>query len=114
MLARLGYHGGLNHIEDEICALNLARPPHLRGIDGWDACNLFRRGRDGDRTALRLFAEYNLYDVINLRTLMAYAYNAQVSAEIARAPRLRVSVPAVPVPKRGDVLYDVSKIVLGL
>src|SRR5450631_102932 len=114
LLARLGHHGGLKQIENEIGVLNLARPPHLRRISGWDACHLFRRGRDGDRTALRLFAEYNLYDVINLRTLMAYAYNAQASAEISRAPGLRVHVPDVPVPRRGDVLYDVSKILLGL
>jgi uncharacterized protein YprB with RNaseH-like and TPR domain len=114
VLARLGYRGGLKRIENQIQALNLGRPPHLRGIDGWDACNLFRRGRDGDRAALRLFAEYNLYDVINLRTLMPYAYNALAAAEIARAPVLGMHVPALPVPGRGDVLYDVSKILLGL
>jgi hypothetical protein len=114
LLARLGHHGGLKRIESELGALNLARPAHLRGIDGWDACNLFRRGRDGDRRALRLFAEYNLYDVINLRTLMAYAYNAQAAVEIGRAPSLRARVPVLSVPRRGDVLYDVSKILLGL
>ena len=114
LLARLGHHGGLKSIESEISGLNLARPPHLRGIDGWDACNLFRRGREGDRAALRLFAEYNLYDVINLRTLMAYAYNAQAAVEIGRAPSLRARVPVLAVPRRGDVLYDVSKILLNL
>jgi hypothetical protein len=114
LLARLGHHGGLKRIESEIGALSLARPAHLRGIDGWDACNLFRRGREGDRAALRLFAEYNLYDVINLRTLMAHAYNAQAAVEIARAPSLRARVPVLSVPRRGDVLYDVSKILLGL
>jgi hypothetical protein len=114
LLARLGHHGGLKKIESEISALNLARPAHLRGIDGWDACNLFRRGRDGDGPALRLFAEYNLYDVINLRTLMAHAYNARAGIEIDRAPSLRARVPVLPVPGRGDVLYDVSKILLKL
>jgi uncharacterized protein YprB with RNaseH-like and TPR domain len=114
VLARLGHHGGLKAIEVAIATLNLARPSHLRGIDGWDACGLFRRGRDGDRGALRLFAEYNLYDVVNLRTLMAYAYNGLVAAEAARAPALRARVPSLPVPGRGDVLYDVSKILLML
>ena len=114
LLARLGHHGGLKSIESEISGLNLARPAHLRGIGGWDACHLFRRGRDGDRAALRLFAEYNLYDVINLRTLMAHAYNAQAAVEIGRAPGLRTRVPVLAVPRRGDVLYDVSKILLGL
>jgi uncharacterized protein len=114
VLARLGHHGGLKRIERALAELHLARPWHLQGIDGWAACGLFRRGREGDRQALRLFAEYNLYDVINLRTLMAYAYNAQAAAEIARAPGLRAAVPALPVPGRGDVLYDVSKILLAL
>jgi hypothetical protein len=113
-LARLGHHGGLKAIEDELEDLALARPEHLRGIDGWDACGLFRRGRDGDRRALRLFAEYNLYDVVNLRTLAAYAYNALASREIAEAPALRAHVATLPVPRRGDVLYDVSKILLAL
>jgi uncharacterized protein YprB with RNaseH-like and TPR domain len=114
LLTRLGHRGGLKRIEDEIDSLNLSRPWHLRRIDGWDAGNLFRRGREGDTEALRLFAEYNLYDVINLRTLMAYAYNAQAQVEIARAPELSAHVPLVTIPKRGDVLYDVSKILLGL
>jgi uncharacterized protein len=114
LLARLGHHGGLKRIEDELGGLNLARPAHLRGIDGWEACHLFRRGREGDLAALRLFAEYNLYDVINLRTLMAHAYNAQAAVEIGRAPSLRARIPILAVPRRGDVLYDVSKILLGL
>jgi len=114
LLARLGHRGGLKQIEREISALHLARPRHLSGIDGWAACDLFRRGRDGDSDALRLFAEYNLYDVINLRTLMAYAYNAQAAVEIAKAPSLSARVPVLPVPRRGDVLYDVSKILLTL
>jgi uncharacterized protein YprB with RNaseH-like and TPR domain len=115
VLARLGHDGGLKVIEEDLDdELALARPPHLRGIDGWTACGLFRRGRDGDRRALRLFAEYNLYDVVNLRTLAAYAYNALAAAEVAAAPALREHVATLPVPRRGDVLYDVSKILLDL
>jgi hypothetical protein len=114
-LARLGHEGGLKAIEDELDdELALARPAHLRGIDGWAACGLFRRGRDGDKRALRLFAEYNLYDVVNLRTLAAYAYNALAAEEVAAAPALRAHVSALPVPRRGDVLYDISKILLAL
>jgi uncharacterized protein YprB with RNaseH-like and TPR domain len=114
VLARLGHHGGLKAIERELSSLNLARPPHLRGIDGWDACTLFRRGKEGDLRALRLFAEYNLYDVVNLRTLMAHAYNELSQYEVALAPALRRCVSPLPVPGRGDVLYDVSKILLAL
>ena len=116
VLARLGHHGGLKAIERAITHLHLARPPHLRGIDGFAACHLFRRGQAGDRRALRLFAEYNLYDVINLRTLMAYAYNATVERKAADAevPALRDWAPPVSVPARGDGLYDLSKILLQL
>ena len=114
VLARLGYDGGLKRIEEELEDLALARPAHLREIDGWAACGLYRRGRDGDRRALRLFAEYNLYDVVNLRTLAAYAYNALAAEEVAAAPALAAHVAALEVPRRGDVLYDVSKILLAL
>jgi uncharacterized protein YprB with RNaseH-like and TPR domain len=114
VLGRLGHGGGLKAIERELTALHLARPAHLAGIDGWDACGLFRQGREGDRGALRRFAEYNLYDVINLRTLMAYAYNSLLEAEARRAPALRSANGSVSVPGRGDVLYDVSKLLLAL
>jgi len=115
VLARLGHEGGLKAIEDELDGeLQLARPAHLRGVDGWAACGLYRRGRDGDRAALRLFCEYNLHDVVNLRTLAAYAYNALAAEEIAAAPALGAHVAPLPVPRRGDVLYDVSKLLLAL
>jgi hypothetical protein len=45
---------------------------------------------------------------------MAYAYNELVEAHVARVPGLRAGAPRLPVPGRGDVLYDVSKILLGL
>ena len=112
VLRRLGHGGGLKSIERSLTRLRLARPDHLAGIGGWDASWLWRRGRDGDRAALRLFAEYNLYDVVNLRTLMAYAYNALV--EVVDVPAVRALAPRLDVPERGDVLYDVSKILLGL
>jgi len=114
VLARLGHHGGLKSIENELASLGLARPAHLRRLDGWAACGLFRRACAGDRAALRLFAEYNLYDVVNLRTLVAYAYNELSALEVARAPALAARVSALPIPRRGDVLYDVTKILLAL
>jgi len=114
VLERLGQSGGLKAIERRLHDLGLRRPAHLDGIDGWDACWLFRRGRDGDRDALRVFAEYNLFDAINLRTLMAWAYNELVAVETAEAPALRGAARTVAVPGRGDALYDVSKILLSL
>lgn len=112
VLRRLGHGGGLKSIERSLTRLRLARPDHLAGMGGWDASWLWRRGRDGDQAALRLFAEYNLYDVVNLRTLMAYAYNALV--EVVDVPAVRALAPRLDVPERGDLLYDVSKILLGL
>jgi len=109
MLARAGWEGGLKAIER---ALGLRRPDHLDGIDGWDATWLWRRGRAGDRAALRRFAEYNLYDAITLPSLAAIAYNALVDRVAAAA--VRRTTPRLPVPGRGDVLYDVSKILLAL
>lgn len=114
LLARIGVCGGLKAIETRLSSLHLQRPEHIADLSGSDTGWLFRRGRDGDRTALRRFAEYNLYDVIALPTLMAYAHNALVEAHAARAPALRAAVRTVHVPGRGDVLYDVSKILLGL
>jgi len=104
LLARLGERGGLKAIENR---LGLGRPDHLRALDGQRAATLFRWAGRGDRAALRLFAEYNLYDTVNLRTLTALAYNRAVEALPSGAPRLSVSW-------RGDVLYDVSKALLAL
>lgn len=113
-LRKLGQAGGLKAIERRLQQLHLERPAHLRGLDGSNACWLFQRWRAGDRAALRLFAEYNLYDVIHLRTLAAYAYNQLGGAAAARAPALRSHWQPLAVPGRGDVLYDVSKLLLAL
>ncbi|HET9451238.1 MAG TPA: ribonuclease H-like domain-containing protein [Aggregicoccus sp.] len=102
---RLGMGGGLKEIEDE---LGLGRPPHMRGVNGWDAVLLWRAYRArGDVEALRFLVEYNLYDSFQLRTLMDTAYNRG-------ADDLHCDVPRLPVFDRGDVLYDVSKLILEL
>jgi hypothetical protein len=101
---RLGHRGGLKRLEAET---GVGRPPHLEGLGGWDAVVLWRRHLDGDAGALRLLAEYNLYDAVNLRTLVALGYNRIVE---------RLSMPGEPlaVPGRGDVLYDVTREILAL
>jgi uncharacterized protein YprB with RNaseH-like and TPR domain len=114
VLARLGHRGTLKQLEEWLPALHLERPEPLRALNATGASALFHRGRNGDREALRRFAEYNLYDTINLRTLMAYAYNGLVEQLCARAPALREVTHTVAVPGRGDVLYDVSKLLLSL
>jgi uncharacterized protein len=114
VLGRLGHRGTLKQLEERLAPLHLQRPERLRALRGSGAGPLFRRGREGCREALQLFAEYNLYDAIGLRTLMAYAYNGRFEALASRSPVLRQAASAVGVPGRGDVLYDVSKILLSL
>jgi hypothetical protein len=101
---RLGHQGGLKLLEAET---GVGRPPHLAGVRGRDAVRLWRAWLDGDAAALRLFAEYNLLDAVNLRTLMDLAYNRMIE-------RLRLPADPVPVSERGDVRYDLTKILLAL
>ena len=101
---RLGHRGGLKLLEHEV---GIGRPDRLDGLDGRDAVRLWAAWERGDRDALRLFAEYNLLDVVNLRTLMAMGYNRAVE-------RLRMPGEPVPVSLPGDVRHDVTRLVLGL
>jgi uncharacterized protein len=102
---RLGHAGGLKLLEKET---GVGRPPHLDGVTGKDAVRLWRAWAErGDRDALRLFAEYNLHDAVNLRTLMDVGYNRLVE-------RLRLPASPVAVSERGDVRYDLTKLLLAL
>jgi uncharacterized protein len=101
---RLGHAGGLKLLEQET---GIGRPPHLVGLGGKDAVRLWRAHLAGDRGALRLFAEYNLHDAVNLRTLMDVGYNRMIE-------RLRLPAPPVPVSERGDHRYDMTKLILAL
>ncbi|MBX5481522.1 MAG: ribonuclease H-like domain-containing protein [Myxococcaceae bacterium] len=106
ILRRLGRGDGLKAIED---AYKLSRAPHLRGVRGWDAVLLWRAYLDrGDLEALRFLVEYNLYDAFNLKSLMDLAFNEAVE-------RLNLpDEPRIPVFERGDILYDVSRLLLEL
>ncbi len=102
--ARLGHEGGLKLLEANT---GVGRPAHLVGLSGGDAVRLWRAHQDGDVAALRLFADYNLHDAVNLRTLMDLGYNRMIE-------RLRLPADPVPVRERGDVAYDVTKLLLAL
>jgi hypothetical protein len=102
--ARLGHAGGLKLLEAET---GVGRPAHIAGLSGRDAVRLWRAHRDGDGAALRTFAEYNLHDAVNLRTLMDLGYNRMIE-------RLRLPAAPVPVRERGDFAYDLTKLVLSL
>lgn len=105
VLGQLGERGGLKAIEDR---LGIGRPEHLKGVGGADALVLwdaFRARRDV--AALRRLLEYNLYDVVQLRTLAQLA-----SVRLCE----RCSRPWAPVSRfeRGDVLADITRAVEGV
>jgi uncharacterized protein YprB with RNaseH-like and TPR domain len=105
LVRRVRLKGGLKEVEEQ---LGLHRPPHLKGIRGFDAIRLWREYQTTKNPdALRILVEYNLYDAINLRSLVELC--------IARAAdQLAWDEPKTPPFERGDVLYDVSKLLLAL
>ncbi len=96
---RLGHSGGLKALE---LAEGLHRPPHLAGLGGLDAIRLWQAWQAGDAAALRLLAEYNLYDAVHLRTLMDRGYNRMLA-------RLRLPAAPVRVAEPGDFLHALGK-----
>ncbi len=101
---RTGLGGGLKSTEDR---LGIARPPHLRGRSGMDAVLLWRAYHaTGDVEALRFLVEYNLYDAFQLRAVADHAFNRA-------AGRLHWPDRVEPW-DRGVVLYDLSRLLLGL
>lgn len=97
--------GGLKRVEE---AIGLPRPPHLKGLKGLDAIRLWREWNDRrDKQALRILVEYNLYDAINLRSVLEWT--------LWRVAELNAwDVQREPIFERGDVLYDVSRLLLEL
>jgi len=104
LFARLGLGGGLKWLEQET---GVGRPAHLGGLTGADAAGLWEAHLSGAAGALRLLAEYNAYDVVNLRTLAALGYNRMLE-------RHRMPGQPLPVPQRGDLLYDLSRLLAAL
>lgn len=97
--------GGLKGVEDSI---GLGRPPHLRGVRGLDAIRLWREWNyHRDLKALRLLVEYNLYDAINLRSVLEWTL-----WRIAELNQWKLD--RRPIFERGDVLYDVSRLLLSI
>ena len=101
---RIGLGGGLKSVEDR---LGIARPPHLRGRSGMDAVLLWRAYHaTGDVEPLRFLVEYNLYDAFQLRSVADHAVNHA-------AERLHWPDRVQPW-DRGEVLYDLSRLLLSL
>jgi uncharacterized protein len=103
LVRRTHLKGGLKGIEE---TLKLHRPPHLKGIRGLDAIHMWRLyNANRDLKALRILTEYNLYDAINLRSVLEWCQwrIADLSAW---------DVERQPIFERGEVLYDLSKLLL--
>lgn len=97
--------GGLKGVED---AIGLGRPTHLKGVRGLDAIRLWREWTfNKELGALRLLVEYNLYDAINLRSVLEWT--------LWRVAELNTwQVEKTPIFERGDVLYDLSRLLLSI
>jgi uncharacterized protein YprB with RNaseH-like and TPR domain len=66
-LSKLGHKGGLKQIERK---LGIARPEHLREIDGYEAVRLWSEHLRGKAGALNRLLEYCRHDVVNMKPLM--------------------------------------------
>jgi uncharacterized protein len=99
--------GGLKSIEER---LGWPRPAHLRGVKGLDAMRLWNEFQFNKRDdALKVLVEYNLYDAISLRGLLEWCL-----LEIAELWGHSTGQTRRQIFERGDVLYDVSRLVLAL
>lgn len=97
--------GGLKGVED---AIGIGRPTHLKGLRGLDAIRLWREFTfNKELGALRLLVEYNLYDAINLRSVLEWTLWRMAELNSWNVERQKVF-------ERGDVLYDLSKLILSL
>jgi uncharacterized protein YprB with RNaseH-like and TPR domain len=65
---RLGYRGGLKHIEEEF---GIQRSNDLQGLSGWDAVRLWEAWKRGHHPSRDRLLRYNEADVRNLAPLAA-------------------------------------------
>jgi uncharacterized protein YprB with RNaseH-like and TPR domain len=70
---RLGLKGGLKGVE---LGLGIERPAEVRGLDGYDAVQLYHRYLQGERDAFDKLIEYNRCDVENLLRVFEAVYPA--------------------------------------
>jgi uncharacterized protein YprB with RNaseH-like and TPR domain len=100
VLAALGYKGGLKACET---ALGLNRGD-LKGVDGFFAVLLWHDYRiNNNINALETMLAYNIYDAVNLETLMVIAYNMNLASTPFYETH-RLPIPAVPeIPYKADM-----------
>ena len=71
LLKRLGYRGGLKHIEAQ---MGISRSGDTTGLSGWDAVRLWREYQRGRPKSLETLLAYNAEDVRNMADLLAEGY----------------------------------------
>lgn len=102
MARGMGLEGGLKKLEE---TLGIGRPPHLKGVGGYEAVTLWKAfAEGGSREALQRLVEYNLYDAVQLEPLLALLFNRHPARAACEAPELTVI-------ERGDHLYDLTRTV---
>lgn len=74
-LRRIGYGGGLKHIEK---LLGISRSDDTEGISGLDAVRLWKQYEKGDPNALDILLKYNEEDIVNLKTIIELTYPKMV------------------------------------
>jgi uncharacterized protein YprB with RNaseH-like and TPR domain/predicted nuclease with RNAse H fold len=72
LLKRLGYTGGLKAVEKK---MNICRDEGIADLSGFDATVLWNRYVRGDDYALESLVRYNLADIVNLKTMLEFAYH---------------------------------------
>jgi hypothetical protein len=97
-LHRLGLKGGLKGVER---TLGIDRPDELADVDGFMAVRLWRAHRAGRDGALETLVRYCLEDVVNLRPLLAHAYNRLVAPLPIAVPPMEAA-PRPHIPHRAD------------
>ncbi|MCB9362731.1 ribonuclease H-like domain-containing protein [Candidatus Woesearchaeota archaeon] len=75
VMKNLGYTGGLKRIERELA---ISRSDEIEGVDGFEAVRLWYKYRRGDESALRKLIAYNEADIVNLKTMMEFAYDRSI------------------------------------
>jgi hypothetical protein len=94
--------GGLKGAER---ILGIARPDEIEGVDGFMAVLLWREHRAGNATALDTLLRYCLEDVVNLKPLLAIAYNRLTEGLPLDLPRIDEGVrPRIPYAADADLV----------
>ena len=95
LLKRLGYSGGLKEIER---TLGIRRSKEAQSVNGYIATVLWSRYIRGNISALEQLVQYNVADVINLRSLMQFVFQ-RLATGLLNGNRVRTPSAGIQRPK---------------